>query len=220
MGPIFNYNKYKLGEETKEFFKIPFVFKTSTRLLRAGIPETYYIDFDLIINDPYRCEEVAKLYAANILDISREDSIDLLGFLEKSGGGTSGAIRLAGFISSLTHIPNVLVRLARELEYEQIKLPPIEGKTLRQRMTGMKVAIVTDHITTGMELLDAVDAVEYNGGKVINVIAYTMRTDLVRKTEFTSRQVRLISLHPLPDGLPEELRVRALEAVQMHSSSR
>jgi orotate phosphoribosyltransferase len=220
MGPLFNYNKYELSEETKEFFRKPFVFKTSTRLLRVGIPEHYYIDFDLIINDPYRCEEVAKLYAANILDLSREDPIDLLGFLEKSGGGTSGAIRLAGFISSLTHIPNALVRLTRELEYEQVKLPPVEGKTLRQRMIGMKIAIVTDHVTTGMELLDAIDAVEYNGGKVTNVVTYTLRTDLVKKEEFTRRKIHLISLHSLPDALPDELRVRVLEAVQTRSRSK
>jgi orotate phosphoribosyltransferase len=219
MGPLFNYNKSKLREETREYFRIPFVFKASTRLFRVGLSEPYYIDFDLIINDPFRCEEVAKLYAAYILDVSRERPVELLGFLEKSGG-TSGAIRLAGFISSLTHIPNVLIRLTRELEYDQVKLPLVEGKTLRERMSSVRITLVTDHVTTGTELLDAVDAVEYNGGKVTNVVAYTLRTDLVRKDEFASREIDIFSLHPLPDGLPEELRVRALEAVQMRTPSR
>jgi orotate phosphoribosyltransferase len=215
MGPIFNYDKYKLREETREYFRLPSVFKASTRLFRVGFPEPYYIDFDLIINDPYRCEEVAKYYAFNILEISRKHSVDILGFLEKSGGGTSGAIRLAGLISSLTHIPNVLIRLARELEYDQVKLPLVEGMPLTERMSNIMVTIVTDHVTTGTELLDAVDAVEYNGGKVTNVVAYTLRTDRFEKEEFDRRQIAVSSLHPLPESLPEELRIRALKAVEM-----
>ena len=101
-----------------------------------------------------------------------------------------------------------------------MKLPLIEDKTLRERLLDAKVTLVTDHITTGTELLDAVDAIEYNGGKVTNVIAYTLRTDMVNNEDFARRGISICSLHSLPDSLPEELQVRANEAMQTSISSR
>lgn len=215
MDPLFYYNESKLREETAGYLKIPSVFKTSVRLYRkGGLPGHYYIDFDMITNDPYRCDEVARYFAFRIFELSKEQPVELLGFIEKYGVGTFGAVRLAGFISHLTNIPNVLIRLTRELEYEQVKLPPIEGKTPRERLANTRMIIITDHISTGKELLEAVDAVEFNGGKVTDVISYTMRTDIVKKEEFTRRGIQLHTLFKLPEDLPDNLKAIALGIVQ------
>jgi len=220
MKTLFYYNKYKLREEMREFFRIPFVFKRSARLYRMGLLEPYYIDFDLIINDPYRCEQVAKFYSIKIIEISKQRPVELLAFIEKYGGGTFGAVRLAGLISTLTKIPNVLVRLTRELEYEQVKVPPIAGKTLKGRLSDIKTTIITDHISTGTELLDAIDAMEFNGGKVTDVVAYTVRMDKVRKEEFTRRGTELHPLFELPNDLPEELKRVAIAMTERNSFSK
>jgi orotate phosphoribosyltransferase len=209
MGTLFYYNENKLRDEISSFLETPSVFKTSIRFYKGGRRDHYYIDFDLIINDPYKCEEIAKAFSARILAISKSRSIDLMGFIEKNNGGTFGAVRLAGLIY-LTNVPNVLIRLTRELEYEKVKLPLVEGKTLRERLSGMNIAIITDHISTGRELLSAIDAVEFNGGKVTDVIAYTMRTDVVDTEKFTKRGIVLHSLLSLPDDLPDNLKVIAL----------
>jgi orotate phosphoribosyltransferase len=213
MGPLFYYNRSKLRNEIADYLKIPSVFKTSIRLYRGGKQSHYYIDFDLIINDPHRCDQISKAYAATIVEISKKKQVDLLGFIEKASGGTFGAVRLAGFISYLSNVPNVLIRLTRELEYEQVKLPIIIGKTLRERLASMKIIIITDHISTGTELLDAVDAIEFNGGKVTDVIAYTKMTDIVKKEEFANREITLHSLLELPEDLPSDLKEIAISMV-------
>lgn len=114
-----------LYERAKEFFKTPQAIKRSVRLYRSGLRERYYVDFDLLVVDPNRCETIAKLYAKEIERIAKATPIDLLGFVEKSSGGTTGAIKLAGLLSVYTGIPNVVVRLGKELRFERVKIPEL-----------------------------------------------------------------------------------------------
>jgi len=190
-----------LRTEVREAFKVPGVIKKSIRLFRMGLSEPYYVDFDVLINDPYICEQIVRLYAIKIMEISRERPIELLGFIEKYSGGTIGAIRIAGAISIYTRIPNVPIRLTKEIGFERVKIPPIIGKPRKGRLSGIKVAIITDHSTTGGEVLNAIDAVEYNGGNVTDVIAFSVRTDAIKLEDFNKKGVVFHSLYKLPEDL-------------------
>jgi len=166
-----------------------------------GLSEPYFVDFDVLINDPYRCEQIVRLYVLKIREINSKRPIDLLGFIEKYSGGTIGAIRIAGAISIFTRIPNVPIRLTKEIRFERVKIPPVIGKPTKGRFSGAKIVVVTDHVTTGGEVLNAIDAVRYNGGEVTDVIAFTARTDKVRLNDFAERGVRFHSLFKLPEDL-------------------
>lgn len=190
-----------LRSEIRESFKVQGVIKKSIRLFRMGLSEPYYVDFDVLINDPYTCEQIVRLYATKIMEITRERSIDLLGFIEKYSGGTIGAIRIAGAISIYTRIPNVPIRLTKEIRFERVKIPPIIGKPRKGRLSGTKVVIITDHSTTGGEVLNAIDAIEYNGGNVTDVIAFSVRTDAIKLKDFDDKGVAFHSLYNLPEDL-------------------
>lgn len=192
-----------IHERAGKYFKKEGVIKRSYHFFRVGFEESYYMDFDAIVNDPNQCEDVTLLYRDKIRDIARQQHIDFLAPIEKSSGGTIGIIRLAGAISILTGIPNVPIRLTKEIKSEKVKIPPIEGKPIKGRLHGANVIILTDHCTTGAEVLDAVDAVEYSGGIVTDVISYSYRPDKFKWKRFKEGEIAFHFFYMLPDELKE-----------------
>jgi len=175
-------------KKLETFFREGWAIKQSTHLYRKGLKEKFYFDFDNLTTDPINCREITELYCKEIEEIRKLRDIDYLAFIEKASGGTIGAIRFAAAISIFTELPNITIRLAKEISYERVKFNPPE------KLKGLIGLIITDHITTGTEVLLAVDAIEENEGKISDVVTYVLRVDRVNRNEF---QRRNINLHPI-----------------------
>jgi len=206
------YETYRLKKEAVDFFLLKGVIKESIDMLRLATPEGYYIDFDIIVNDPQRIETVTRLYAKSIKNIPFERKPTLLCFIEKNSGGTVGAIRIAGYLSVLTDITNFTLRLSKMIEDEQVKIRPFLDEyddSKGGKLRNSKITIITDHITSGKEVLNAIDVIEYNGGTVTDVIAYTVKKKRL-DPRFIEKNIRIISIFDEPDELPIEIRTKIL----------
>ena len=197
-------------ERARKYFRKQGVIKRSHHFFRVGFEEPYYMDFDAIVNDPNQCEDVTLLYRDKIWDIARQRHIDFLAPIEKSSGGTIGIIRLAGAISILTGIPNVPIRLTKEIKSEKVKIPPIEGEPIKGRLHGSNVVILTDHCTTGDEVLNAADAIEYSGGSVTDVISYSYRPDKFKWDGFENRGITFHFFYMLPEEMKEGVVLQSI----------
>jgi len=193
-------------------FSMPGVIRKSKHHYRTGRRGEFYSDFDLLLNDPNNCWYVTIAYARKIEMLLDENQVDFLGFIEKSDGGTTGAIRLAAALSIYTGIRNITIRLGRELEFEQIKFPRIEdgiitGKPQKAWLSGATVVIVTDNISSGGEVEKAIKAVEYNGGRVSDIVTYTLREwepTAVERFEKREPPIKVRTVWYLPEDVPKE----------------
>lgn len=153
--------------------------KSSFHLLAGGGEEPYFVDFDYIVEEPSNCKLIAEKFSERIQEISsyREKKPDLLGFIEKDRAiGTIGALLLAGYVSSLTEIPFILIRHTRELPYAKLKISEQFKVEDRQRLKGKNVLIISDVSTTGSEIKEAIKIVKNNRGNVTDVLLYYSRS--------------------------------------------
>jgi orotate phosphoribosyltransferase len=182
---------------------------SSHHLLKGGKEDIFFFDFDYIVEDPLTCKEIAERFSDKVLQIAEYRGIkpDFLGFIDKDGIGTVGALRLSGFISSLTETPNILIRHNRELPYARIKVAKEYQVESTQRLEGKNILIISDVSTTGKELIDAIEEVRDNGGNVTDALVYFSRHSFETKKEFqkigvtfyaliTEPQARDYALHP------------------------
>lgn len=191
---------------TLDHFRTPGALRTSTHASRMGLKRPFYMDFDHLVHDPVQCEQIVRLIAEKIEQIQASHSLHAVGFLEKADGGTTGALTIAGAVSIFTRLPNLVVRLWKDIPSERIKLPPVPGQPASERLAEMSVVVVTDHSTSGDELLRAAEAVEHFGARVEDVIIYTSIEDKLEEEAFGPISVHRI--HPLPhDMLVAGLRV-------------
>ncbi len=176
------------------YFKSPEAIKTSVRSLKSGGTAESFSDIDPLLNDPIGCRNATFLCVEWLERLARHQRIDCFASIEKAGGGTVGAIRLAGAISMYSGIPNIVIRPNKKIATEQIKLPPVEGRPGKDQLQGAKVVIITDHVTTATEILKATKVIEANGGKVTDVVAFTTRTDDLRQQDLETQGISLHSL--------------------------
>jgi orotate phosphoribosyltransferase len=188
-----------------DHFRTPGAFRTSRHASRMGLKRPFYMDFDHLVHDPVQCEEIVRLIAERIQEIHSSHPVHAVGFIEKAEGGTTGALTIAGAVSIFTRLPNLVVRLWKDIPSERIKLPPVRGQRSSERLAGMNVVVVTDHSTTGDEVLRAARAVEYFGAKVEDVIIYTSIESERKKDAFGRMNVHLVHL------LPQEAIAAGLE---------
>lgn len=189
--------------EVREAFRFPGVVKQSTHVFRRGGQKPYYVDFDELIHDPYIAEQIVQLFSVKIMEISNQRQIDLLGFINKYSKGTIGALSIAGAISIFTRIPRINIRLNKNAVSERVKAHPEVGKSKREALGGAKVLVVTDHVTGGNELLNAIDSVEYIGGTVTDAMAFTTWINEINLKEFDDRGVNFTSLYILPRDIED-----------------
>ena len=192
---------YAIYERVRGYFDTPQAIKQSTRLWRRGLREKFYVDFDILVTDPGRCGDIGRLYAHMIETMYTR--ADILGFIEKekSGEGTTGAIKLAGLISTLVGIPHVAIRLGKELPFERVKIPRRDNEPLNNRLGGATVLIITDHLTTGGEAINAANAIENCGGTAIGVLSLTSIPKKIDWDEFARRRLEFKSIYAIPDDL-------------------
>lgn len=184
---------------TLDHFTTPGAFRRSTHASRMGLKRPWYMDFDHVVHDPIQCEEIVRLIAERIEEIQSVHPVHAVAFLEKADGGTTGALTIAGAVSIFSRLPNLVVRLWKRIPSERIKLPPVRGQSTSERLAEMSVVIVTDHCTSGDELLRAAKAVEHFGAKVEDVIIYTTIEGKLNEEAFGPISVHRI--HPLPQDM-------------------
>lgn len=181
---------------TLDHFRTPGAFRTSTHAYRMGLKGKFYMDFDHIVHDPIQCEEIVRLFAEKVEEIQAAHAVEAVGFLEKADGGTTGALTIAGAVSIFTRLPNLVVRLWKGIPSERIKLPPVPGQSASKRLADMSVVLITDHSTSGEELVRAVEAVAHFGARVEDVIIYTSIERRLKEEAF--EKIRVHRVHLLP----------------------
>lgn len=189
---------HRAYQECLAYFKRPGAIKTSVRSLKSGGKAEWFFDVDPLLNDPVGCRNATFLYVECLEKLARQQRVDCFASIEKAGGGTVGAIRLAGAVSIYSGIPNVVIRLDKKIVTEQIKLPPVDGRPGKEQLQGAKIVIITDHSTTATEILKAVQVVKRNGGEVTDVIAYSTIPSELRKQELEAQGINIHSLYELP----------------------
>lgn len=181
-------------------FRAPGAYTSSTHLLSSGDEARFYVDFDLIVRDPTRADEVVRLYAEAITAVKYVDPIHLLGFIEKDGN-TVGALSGALALSILTQLPHVVVRLRKQAMSERLKLKSGSGLEIGRRLEGRNVALVCDHATRGTELTLAAESVAFFGGKVTRIFLFSVRADKFEWDEFKSKGITIHARYRVPDDL-------------------
>lgn len=176
--------------------------ESSVHLLKGGRIEPFFVDFDYITEDPSVCKEIAKWLSMEVQRIAeyRQRKPDFLGFIEKDGIGTAGAIKLSSFISSLAGIPNILIRHNRELPYARIKISKRFWVESKRRLKGKIVLIISDVSTTATELVDAIKDVRINGGDVTDAILYFSKCSIETVEELQGMGVKLHALITEPQA--------------------
>ncbi len=177
----------------REFFLNPGVIKASSHGLRSGSKDDYYFDLDYLLNEPYQAEMVLDIYTSMINAIKQESSIDFLAFIEKASGGTMGAIRLSVALSIKTRLPNLSVRLRKEIRSEKIK-----ARFSNEGLKGLRAIIVSDHCTSGSEVLLTAKALRKQHVLVEDAVVYTIRPDKIDWENFKEDNINLRCAFKLP----------------------
>lgn len=170
-----------------------------TIIPEAGQRHNYHIDIDPILNDPAECKRVVRWYVDAIASFRAErtpaKAPNMLAVVEKDkyANDTVGVLRLAAAISIGTSIPHIVVRVGRESLAERIKFKTAHQPELplSARLQGSNVAIVTDHCTSGSEVLSVVDTVEQSGGTVTSLFAYTIITPEFNQAAFDAKDIKV-----------------------------
>jgi len=169
------------------------------RIARIGATSNAYFDFDYLIQDPNGCERIVTQLASKVNEVSRIRHVDLLAFIEKADGGTVGALPLEAAISIYTHLPTVHVRLSRELTMERVKAHLEQDVPANKRLQETRLMVITDHISSGGEVLKAVNAIQALGGEVTDIVCYTAYPDRIKWDNFN--EINIHYLYSLQDGI-------------------
>lgn len=189
--------KWELSVEGKKAFLTDGVIKTSWRGYLSGLTDKYYVDFDNLTSDPSTAKNVVDQYVGKLDEISKHRTINYLAFIQKDIG-TVGALKISGALSIVSEIPSILIRPSKEISFDKIKIPSKPINKRNEQLLNSNVVIITDHITTGKEVLDAVNTVENNGGKVTGVIAFTVRTDRFIPEPFETKKIEFNYIYQIP----------------------
>lgn len=177
----------------REFFEKPGVIKASQHVFRTGSKDDYYFDFDYFISEPDKSAMVLDIFANLVDEIKQEATIDILAFIEKSSGGTVGAIRLSVALSIRTNLPHVIVRPAKGIIWERVK-----GLTANNRDKNFRTIIVSDHCTSGNEVMEAASELRANGFIVNDAVVYTIRPDKIEAQKLKDDNIDLRYAFALP----------------------
>lgn len=144
-------------------------FKKGHFVLASGAVSDHFFDVKITLLDP----EGANLAADLILDKISSD-VDALGGLELGACPIVSAVCVKSFLAR-KKLKTFYIRKAKK-DRGTNKL--IEGCTLEK---GNNVIIVEDVTTTGGSVMDAITAVENEGGKVIKVLSIVDRLQGARE---------------------------------------
>lgn len=215
-----NYNRVtskELHENGLELFGVDGFLKQSLRVYKEGIQEPFFFDFDCLTENPLDIEKVIRLYFDKFIEISKKatDKIDCLYFIDKEGMVNIGAIKLSALLSHYTELPNLILRPEHQIITAKIKVSSINK--IQKYAIG---ALITDHITTGKEILNSIKILEQFGSKISYVIAFTAyKRDFKFRDEIEKKKVQIKVCYYIDtlakkyniSELPEELKKKIEE---------
>lgn len=171
---------------------------SSRHILSNGDISPYFIDFDLITNNPDNCIIVGDAFVSYIRSIRKFSRYppNLLGFIEKDGIGTTGAIRFASDISKQIGLPNLTIRNWKDVPCEKIKISSdvLGNPEGFKRLSGKNVLLVSDVSTSGTELWKAIKDVRNEGGNVYDIILYFSRLSKGKIEHFANDGINIYPL--------------------------
>jgi len=134
--------------------------------LSSGKKSNYYLDGRVITLTP----EGAYLVAEIILDMVKDKKIDAV------GGPTLGADPIVGALACLAHQKGIAIKtfIVRKAAKEHGTQRRIEGPALSR---GSRVIIVDDVATTGKAIIEAKEALDEAGVKVLSAIVIVDRQE-------------------------------------------
>lgn len=178
------YNIFEDRDRLREeaFWMMPGAVRRN--LMSSGTSQhpNYVVDTDVLPIDLEQCRAITEWYVDKLTNIDHEHRTDLLGFIEKQDGST-GAIQFAGLIAMKTNRPFVAVRLDKDIPEQRIKVPlpkwlPSDIEIPEaSKLKGRNVAIVTDTVTDGEDVLAAVSEITNRGGKVTDIVTYVLSSE-------------------------------------------
>jgi len=141
-------------------------FKRGRFVLSSGKISNYYLDGRLITLTP----EGAFLVASIILELIKGKRVDAI------GGPTLGADPIVGSLACLSHIKQVPLKtfIVRKAAKEHGAQRQIEGPAMKKNN---RVILVDDVATTGKALIEAKQALDKIGVKVIHAIVIVDRDE-------------------------------------------
>ncbi len=145
--------------------------------LSSGQKSDYYIDGKYLVADP----EGLDLVAQEMLDVLQDFEVDAIGGLEIGAIYISTAVSLKSLWAG-KRLPQITVR-KRKKKHGAQKL--IEGLL---PSPGGRIAVVDDVVTTGGSILQAIDAVEEAGCRVVVALSVVDR-DAGAKEALAGRDV-------------------------------
>ncbi len=167
--------------------------------VRKELPEIMRVpDFDYMASDSIDAENIVDKYAEEIEKIRTRRAIDYLGFVERKCGRI-GALSGSCAISIVTEIPNILIRPYKDIMFERVKLSPQKNRTRGRQLFNSNVALITDHCTTGREMLQCADIVKKNGGIPTDVVTYASMSDKIELRKFEDACIEFHPIYSLPE---------------------
>lgn len=136
------------------------VIKFGKFTLASGRESDYYVDMKKAITDPQILSQICKIITDKIAGSK----------VNKVAGPALGAVPIATAVSLSSGIPMLMIRKSKK-GYGTSKL--IEGDLEE----GDQVVVVEDVTTTGNSLLNAIDAVNANGGVVVRAFVVVDREE-------------------------------------------
>lgn len=145
------------------------VLSKGTFSLSSGAISHYYYDGKMATLDPEGISMIAELFLAE----AQKCNVDAIGGLE------IGAIPIATAVSQLSYKTDKPIRsfIVRKVAKEHGTHKRIEGP-LR---SGDRVMIVDDVVTTGSSVLQAIEEVEREGCRIVEVLALVDRLEGARE---------------------------------------
>ncbi len=181
-----------MDEATRERFRgivesakfSPSTISSSWPVYREGNIGRPYFNFDFFLRDPGHLLAATHYYIEVIANLRRSRPLDLLAFIEKNqqeDNSTVGAIKLAGAICTDRSIwlPHIDVRLGAAIPHDKVSLPRSTDR--RRALAGRKVAIVTDHVSSGDELFGVVEVLRSYEATVTDAVTFSVWMDLFSK---------------------------------------
>ncbi|KAF0134006.1 MAG: orotate phosphoribosyltransferase [Candidatus Saganbacteria bacterium] len=160
-----------MKEELIKLLKTTGAFKSGDFTLASGKKSSFYIDCRKVTLHPQGAKLIAKIILEKIANLK----------IDAVGGLTLGADPITSSVVAIGNIPGFIVR---KKEKEHGTMQKIEGII----EPGYKVLVVEDVSTTGASAMQAIQAVESFGAKVIKVISVVDREegakDLLSKYSF------------------------------------
>lgn len=199
------------------FWMVPGAVRRNIMIHSPSGEHSYVVDVDVLTADLQQTEAITEWYINRLNDLDQQHNVDLLGVIKKQDGST-GAIQFAGLIAMETYRPFVVIRLDKDIPEERIKLPlpkwfpPDVEIPEMSKLRGRNVAIVTDNVTDGEDILAAVSEITNRGGKVTDMVTYVLSSESFEENrrKLEAQGVRITYAHKSEDIVAEAIKHNAV----------